>query len=608
MNDENKNMILAIGLSMLVMLGWFVLFPSAKPEAVPLETVTVDGVSVPVVSADDNTAVPIAGDDAAGAALPNLGELIAESRDDALAATDRIAIRTDRLSGSISLTGGRVDDLQLLEYNVELGDESNKITLLSPANAPDPYYVLWGWAPTTSDNIANAPGANTVWRIESGDVLTETTPITLIWESDNGLVFRRTISVDDHYMFDIQQSIENNSGTDLSFAPYGLIARHGEPDVLGLYLLHEGVVRAQDGEIEEINYDDMPDFEVTPEGPVSIIDVEQNGWIGFTDKYWMTTLIPQPGQSFKSVAKYTTTQNTFRTDIRFDPISVPAGQSASITTSLFAGAKVVATIKGYEADRNIDSFVNSVDWGWFYFITKPMQWLLATIHGFVGNMGIAIIGLTLLVKIILFPLAYKSAVSMAKMKKLQPEMAKLKERAGDDKQQLQKDMMKLYKDEKVNPAAGCLPILLQIPIFFSLYKVLYVTIEMYHAPFFGWIQDLSAPDSSSWINLFGILPYDVSWAPSLLSIGIFPILMGITMWMQQKLNPAPTDKTQAMIFAWMPWVFMFMLGNFASGLVIYWVANNTITFIQQYLIMRSQGVKPDVFGNIISGFKKKKAD
>ncbi len=602
MDDQNKNMILAIALSMLVMLGWFVLFPTPPVEDLSGETVIIDGVSVPVVAAD-NTAVPLAGSEAA--ALPDLGELVAETRDTALDTTDRIEIRTDGLSGSISLTGGRIDDLHLLDYNVELGDDSKKVTLLSPANAPDPYYALWGWAPTTAENIPNVPGANTVWSLESGDVLTETTPITLKWESENGLVFRRTISVDDHYMFDITQSVENNSGVDQSFAPYGLIARHGEPDTIGFYLLHEGVVRAQDGEIEEIDYDKMPEFDMSPEGNVDIVSVKENGWIGFTDKYWMTTLIPQAGQPFQSVAKYTTAQNTYRIDMRIPPMVVPAGQTTQIKTSLFAGAKVVDTIRAYQNERNIENFVDSVDWGWFYFLTKPMQWLLSYIHGIVGNMGVAIIGLTLVVKLALFPLAYKSAVSMAKMKKLQPEMAKLKERNGDDKQQMQKDMMKLYKDEKVNPAAGCLPILLQIPIFFALYKVLFVTIEMRHAPFFGWVKDLSEPDSSSWINLFGLLPYDVSWAPALLSIGVFPILMGVTMWMQQKLNPAPTDKTQAMIFAWMPWVFMFMLGNFAVGLVIYWVANNTITFIQQYLIMRTQGVKPDVFGNIISSFKKK---
>ncbi|MBL4806996.1 MAG: membrane protein insertase YidC [Rhodobacteraceae bacterium] len=608
MNDQNKNMILATVLSMGVILVWLVLFPPEAAEEVPAQPlVAADGTIIPVAVGGDNLALPIAGDGGVAVALPNLGELIAETRETALATTDRVDIRTGKLSGSISLTGGRIDDLHLLEYNVELGDDNNKVTLLSPANTPDPYYAVWGWAATTAEYINDVPGANTVWQLESGDVLTETTPVTLIWDNGKGLVFRRSISVDENYMFDIHQSVQNNSDTDISLAPYGLIARHGEPQTTGFYLLHEGVVRAHDGEIEEIDYSDMPDFDVVPgDGPVDIIEVEENGWIGFTDKYWMTTLIPQAGQSFRSVAKYTDAQNTYRTDMRFDPMTVSAGQTVEIDTSLFAGAKVVNIIKAYQTDRNIGNLVDAVDWGMFYFLTKPMQWLLATIHGFVGNMGLAIIGLTLTVKLVLFPLAYKSAVSMAKMKKLAPEMAKIKERAGKDKQQQQKDTMALYKKEKVNPAAGCLPIIVQIPIFFSLYKVLFVTIEMRHAPFFGWITDLSAPDSSSWINLFGLLPYDVSWAPSLISIGIFPLLMGITMWMQQKLNPAPTDKTQAMIFAWMPWVFMFMLGNFAVGLVIYWVANNTITFIQQYLIMRSQGVKPDVFGNIISGFKKKK--
>jgi len=289
-------------------------------------------------------------------------------------------------------------------------------------------------------------------------------------------------------------------------------------------------------------------------------------------------------------------------------MEIAAGGSAEITTSLFAGAKEWETIRNYENNKGFNQFVDSIDWGWFFFITKPMFQVLHYLNALIGNMGWAIIGLTFVIKLILLPLAYKSFVSMAKMKKLQPEMEKIKERVGDDKQKLQQEMMALYKREKANPAAGCLPILVQIPIFFAIYKVIFVTLELRHAPFFGWIQDLSAPDPTSWMNLFGLLPYEIPGFLALLSIGVFPILMGITMYMQQKLNPAPTDPTQAMIFAWLPWVFMFMLGGFASGLVIYWVANNTITFAQQYLIMRSQGIKPDVFGNILSGFKKDKPE
>jgi len=602
MEDQNKNMILAIALSMAVIFGWAILFPPTptEPELSTQLEALPEGTLTPPTNAAGTTPPPVG-----AAATP----AAATTPQATTTEVPRIDVKTSSLSGSISLIGGRIDDLHLSDYNVTLGDDSEKVVLLAPAGSEKPYYAVWGWAGTAAGNGGGTPNASTVWALESGSVLTETTPITLKWDNGEGLIFRRTISVDDRYMFDIEQSVENTTGEAVRLAPYGIIARNGEPETAGFYLLHEGVVRASDGELEEITYSDMPDFDVAPgDGAVEIITVENDGWIGFTEKYWMTTLIPQPGTGFSSVAKYTAANDTYQTDMRFAAIDVPAGERASIATSLFAGAKVVDIIKDYQAERGIGNFIDSIDWGWFYFFTKPMQWLLGEVHNVVGNMGLSIIGLTLIVKILLFPLAYKSAVSMAKMKKLQPEMAKLKERHGDDKQTLQKETMAFYKKEGVNPAAGCLPIFIQIPIFFALYKVLFVTIEMRHAPFYWWIKDLSAPDPSSWLNLFGILPYDVAWAPQLLSIGLFPILMGITMWMQQKLNPAPTEKTQAMILGWMPWVFMFMLGGFASGLVVYWVANNTITFLQQYFIMRSQGVKPDVFGNILAGFKKKKAE
>ncbi len=599
MEDQNKNMILAIVLSMAVIFGWQILFP---PEP-------VSDIGTQLEALPEGSLTPPVASDGTGNAPVAVADVVSAPDATPAAEAARVDIRTAKLSGSISLQGGRIDDLHLLDYNVNLGDDSEKVVVLAPVGTPEPFYAVWGWAGTAAGNGGGTPNASTVWALESGDTLTETTPITLKWENGAGLVFRRTISVDDQYMFDIQQSVENTTGESVRLAPYGIIAHHGEPETEGFYLSHEGLVRVSDGELEELKYNDMPDFDpVAGDGAVDIVEVQQSGWIGFTAKYWMATMVPQPGQSFKSVAKYTAANNTYQADMRLPAMNVAAGETAEIATSLFAGAKVVEIVKAYAEERNIDRFIDSIDWGWFYFITKPMQSLLAWVHSLVGNMGLAIIGLTLIVKILLFPLAYKSAVSMAKMKKLQPEMVKLKERYADDKQALQKATMEFYKKEGVNPAAGCLPIFIQIPIFFSLYKVLFVTIEMRHAPFIGWIQDLSAPDPSSWLNLFGLLPYDVSWAPQLLSIGLLPVLMGITMWMQQKLNPAPTEKTQAMILAWMPWVFMFMLGGFASGLVLYWVANNTITFLQQYFIMRAQGAKPDVFGNIIASFKKNKAE
>ena len=344
------------------------------------------------------------------------------------------------------------------------------------------------------------------------------------------------------------------------------------------------------------------DPDAAESGPAWSMDVTGNGWIGFTDHYWQSILIPKADQAFTGVARYNAATDTFLSDMRLPDMTVAPGATASADTSLFAGAKEWATLRDYQETHGVFRFVDSIDWGWFFFLTKPIFRVLHEMHKLIGNMGLAIIGLTFVIKLILFPLAYKSYVSMSKMKGLQPEMEKIKEPAGDDRMKMQQEVMALYKREKVNPAAGCLPILLQIPIFFSLYKVIFVTIELRHAPFFGWIHDLSAPDPTSILNLFGLLPFaapDHTSVLGILSIGVWPIILGISMWLQQKLNPAPTDKTQAMIFNWMPWVFMFMLGSFASGLVIYWVANNTITFIQQYTIMRTQGVQPNVLGNIL---------
>jgi YidC/Oxa1 family membrane protein insertase len=375
-------------------------------------------------------------------------------------------------------------------------------------------------------------------------------------------------------------------------------------------VLHEGVVGRVDGQLQEIKYDDMMELPVVErEGAAAeIVEANVDGWIGFTDKYWMTTLIPEQGRPFTSVAKYVPSSDVFQVETRQPVVAIAPGATAASTSRLFAGAKEWETIRNYQNEGGVPGFVDSIDWGWFYFLTKPIFIVLHWLNGFIGNMGLAIIALTFVLKFLVLPLAYKSYVSMARMKELQPEMEALKERAGDDKQKLQKEMMQLYKDKKVNPAAGCLPILIQIPIFFSLYKVIFVTIELRHAPFFGWLRDLSAPDPSSLFNLFGLLPWAAPAQGTLLAlifIGILPILLGVTMWLQQKLNPAPTDPAQAMIFAWMPWVFMFMLGGFASGLVLYWITNNTITFAQQYIIMRSHGHKPDLFGNIKASVKKK---
>ncbi len=593
MDDQNKNLILATALSFLVILVWFLLFP--PPEQTDI--------AEPAPAVQENIIAPTA------AATQNTAQ-VASNQDTAQDAP-RIAIKTDRLTGSISLLGGRIDDLSLNDYRESLTPGAPIVTMLSPVGTPNAYYALHGWAAGAGLDPAAVPGPNTLWSVASDTPeLTQTTPIVLTWNNGASLTFTRTIAIDADYLFEITQSVANTGTASVSLAPYGILAHHGEPsDRKNFFILHEGVVAMADGELTETDWSDMPDYDYNDsEGArAEVSKINQNGWIGFTDHFWMTTLIPAPGSAFKAVSKYDERRDIYQTETVMPTQTVAPGTTITQSSKLFAGAKEWETIREYQA-TGVDRFVDSIDWGWFFFLTKPIFWLLHEIHKLIGNMGISIISLTLIIKAALFPLAYKSYVSMAKMKELQPQMEKLKASAGDDRQKLQQGMMELYKKEKVNPAAGCLPILLQIPIFFSLYKVIFVTIELRHAPFFGPFQDLSAPDPTSLFNLFGLLPFGAPEAGSVLAlifIGILPLLLGISMWLQQKLNPAPSDPTQQMIFAWMPWVFMFMLGGFASGLVVYWIANNTITFTQQYLIMRSQGYKPDVFGNIKGGFARK---
>ncbi|WP_293573051.1 membrane protein insertase YidC [Phaeobacter sp.] len=597
MDDQNKNLLLATALSFLVILGWYILFPPPEPAPQPEAEIAQTAPAGTGVSAP--SAAQAIGADAQTNVAPT----------DTAVDAPRITIDTPRVAGSISLQGGRIDDLALKDYRVSLAEDAEIVTFLTPSGTPQAYYALYGWAPGAGLSPEDVPGANTLWTLAEGDTLTPETPITLSWNNGKGLTFFRSISIDDDYMFQIVQSVMNEGAGTVTLAPYGTLARHGQPlDLKNFFILHEGMVGMADGTLSELDYDDMADFELdTRTGArTETTQIESNGWIGFTDHYWMATLIPEPGQSFRAISKFDERRDIYQTDVVLPTVTLAEGEATDVTTELFAGAKEWATIRGYEKD-GIEGFLDSIDWGWFFLLTKPIFAVLHWLNALIGNMGFAIIGLTILIKLLVFPLAYKSYASMAKMKELQPEMEKIKERAGDDRQKLQQEMMALYKKEKVNPAAGCLPILLQIPIFFSLYKVIFVTLELRHAPFFGPFQDLSAPDPTSIMNLFGLLPFAAPAPESLMAlifIGILPILLGISMWLQQKLNPAPTDPTQQMIFAWMPWVFMFMLGGFATGLVVYWIANNTITFAQQYLIMRRHGYKPDVFGNIKSSFKK----
>ena len=599
MDNQNKNMILATVLSFLVISAWVIFFPPTEATAPVTTTATAtapDDGSAPVT-------VPAA---SSGAAVTTP----TTDRASALAESPRIEIDTPELSGSIALIGGRIDDLHLKSYHETIDPKSDTVTLLTPAGTEHAYYALYGWAPGGALELGDVPGATTPWAIESGAKLTVETPVTLVWTNTKGMTFRRIIAVDDKFMFSVTQEVENGSGAVQRLAPYGVIARQGKPaDLKNFVVLHEGVIRQADNELSELKYKEVDDLAIdTREGArAEVVPVTADGWIGFTDHYWMTTLIPASGQSFTSVAKWAEGPDIYQTEVRLPTVELADGASTSSTTRLFAGAKEWETIRGYQNEGGVYRFIDSIDWGMFFFITKPMFAVLHWLHGMIGNMGWAIIALTFVVKAIMFPVARKSYVSMARMRELQPEMEKIKERAGDDKQKQQQEIMELYKREKVNPASGCLPLFLQIPVFFSLYKVIFVTLELRHQPWLGWIRDLSAPDPSSILNLFGALPYVAPGPESwfhFFSLGVLPILLGISMWLQQKLNPAPTDATQATVMAWMPWVFMFMLGRFASGLVIYWIASNTLTFLQQYLIMWRHGHKPDVFGNILKTFKR----
>ncbi|MEM9785954.1 MAG: membrane protein insertase YidC [Pseudomonadota bacterium] len=596
MDDQNKNLILATLLSFMVIMAWTLFFP---PGDLPIDPATEAA-----ISAEDPT-VPQSDPVAPAATTPT------EAPEPA-ADAPRVAIETGEFKGSLSLLGGRIDDLALTQYRETIDEDAEIVRLLRPVGEPGAYFASFGWTATDGIDASAVPGPDTLWSLESGDTLTPESPVTLVWDNGAGQVFRTSVSVDDEFMFTFEQSVENTTSASISARPYGLLRRHGQPDDLkNFFILHEGMVRMTDGELEETGYDDITEYEVDPRERTQAerLDVQTSGWIGYTDHYWMTTLIPDQGIPFRSTSKYFDSRDLFQAEAVMPIETIAAGDTATVTTRLFAGAKEWEAIRNYQNDGGVAGFLDSIDWGWFFFLTKPIFALLHYLNIVIGNMGWSILALTVILKIIVLPLAYKSYVSMAKMKELQPEMEKLKERVGDDRQAMQQGMMKLYQDNKVNPAAGCLPILLQIPIFFSLYKVIFVTIELRHAPWFGWIRDLSAPDPSSFINLFGLLPYagpEPGSILALLFIGILPILLGVSMWLQQKLNPAPTDPTQQMIFAWMPWVFMFMLGSFASGLVLYWIANNIITFIQQYAIMRSHGAKPDVFGNIKESVRRKK--
>lgn len=587
---DQKNLILAAVLSFLVIGLWEVFV--IGPERMRLEETAKYEAEIAADRSVGQTSVP-------SASVDSVVSLV--SRDDALQESERVIIDSPRVDGSISLTGGRIDDLNLKDYRVTVDKSSPEVRLLSPRNAESAYYALFGWA---GGNAGTLPGPATEWTLAEGSTLDLGKPVTLSWTNDSGLEFRQKYEIDENYLFTITQTVSNQTAEERTLVPYGVIARHGEPETQGMYLLHEGAIGGFDGITESIDYSDFQDFDLdsAERARLSKFTAEDNGWLGLTDKYWMTALIPMKGTSFTGAFKLAgrDAAPVFSADVRLPPVSVAAGATQSSTVQFFAGAKQADVLKMYEEKLGADSFYDAIDWGWFFFLTKPFFWLLNTIYKLVGNFGVAIILLTLVVKTVMFPLAYKSYVSMGKMKKLQPQTEKIRDKHKEDPQAMQRAMLELYKKEKVNPASGCLPILFQIPVFFSLYKVLFVTIEMRHAPFFGWIKDLSAPDPTSFLNLFGALPWDVPETGLIktLGIGIWPIIMGVTMWLQMQLNPAPPDPIQKKIFAWMPVLFTFMLGAFPAGLVIYWTANNVLTIFQQGTIMKSQGAEIEILEKI----------
>ncbi len=519
-------------------------------------------------------------------------------RNAVLARTQRLSVENSDIIGSVNLKGARIDDLHLKNYRVTIERNSPLVTLLSPSELKEGYFAEFGWVGSAA--AGEVPGPDTVWTAPAGAKLTPQTPVTLEWTNSSGMVFTRTIAVDDHYLFTVTDKVVNGSPAEIGVSPYGRVTRFEQPVSHANYVLHEGMIGVLGDEgLQEITYANIQeDRSFTTATPVT------EGWLGITDKYWATTMVPA-GQYKPRFSFFDDGRTRFQADFLGEEIKVAPGQSAEVAQQLFAGAKEVKVIDSYETQHGIKNFELMIDWGWFYFITKPMFWLLDFIFNFFGNFGVAILLATVLIKALLYPLANMSYRSMANMKKMQPEMLSIRERFPDDKVKQQQEMMALYKREKINPAAGCWPVLVQIPIFFALYKVLFITIEMRHAPFFGWIQDLAAPDPTSIFNLFGLLPFT---PPAILPVlGIWPVIMGITMFIQMQMNPAPPDPTQAMIFKWMPLVFTFMLGTFPAGLVIYWAWNNTLSVIQQGVIMKRQGAKIELWDNLKALFARKPA-
>ena len=617
---DQKNTIIAILLSAVLLIGWQYFFgiPQMEKQKQAAElarqqqaaqqtqqTQQTQQQAQPGTPAQTPATAPQTGSQvpSAPASAPQVPGV--STREAIINARPKIIIDTPRLAGSIALKGARIDDLSLTQYRETVDPKSPAIVLLAPSGSQHPFYAEFGWVGSAGTPV-KLPTADTVWRQEGVGALGVDRPVTLVYDNGEGLVFRRTITVDDKYLFIVKDSVTNNSAGPLTLFPYGLISRHGTPKVEGFYILHEGLVGVLgDQGLQEISYHTIEEkkninFKVT------------NAWFGITDKYWAATLLPEITEPLqvRFSSGLAGPLKTYQTDYLAEPKTIAQGATGETSGRLFAGAKEVSVVglnygffgdAGYNKQLNLNKFDLLIDWGWFYFITKPMFVGIDWFYKFLGNFGLAILAVTVVVKLVFFPLANKSYASMAKMKNIQPQMTALRERYPDDKVKQQQEMMELYKKEKINPIAGCLPIVIQIPVFFALYKVLFITIEMRHAPFFGWIKDLSAPDPTTIFNLFGALPFDPSQVPVIghyLMLGVWPIIMGITMWFQMKLNPAPPDPTQKMIFDWMPLIFTFMLASFSAGLVIYWAWNNSLSVLQQSVIMKRNGAKIELWDNL----------
>ena len=556
---DGKNVIFAIILSTIVLIFWATFF---EPPVVEQEISKNE-----IIKKEDDSS-------------PSIEKTVASdkiSRIESLNSSKRIKIENNNIKGTISLQGALIDDITFKNYNEKL-EENKKVIFLNPKDSAEGYYIETGWASDGSSNV-NLPKDTTTWSVKGNSALSPSSPVTLEWKNDQGLIFTKKFEIDEKFLFKITQKIQNTSDKSYQFYPYAQITRNLKPEVTPIYILHEGFLGVFDEQLREEDYDDISKEKVS-------VNASQ-GWLGITDKYWLTTIVPEKGKQFK--AEFLTSNGKYRANYIIKEAKI-LNPNSSINNKLnaFVAAKEVKVIDDYAEKLGIEKFDLTIDWGWFYFFTKPLFFVIDYFFKLTGNFGLAIVIITALVRLIFFPLANYSFRSMAKMKILQPEMLRLKELHKDDKAKLQQEMMSLYKREKVNPISGCLPVLIQIPFFFAIYKMLYVTLEMRHQPFFGWVKDLSARDPTSIFNFFGLIPWD---PPTFLMIGAWPILMGLSMFLQQKLNPTPPDPIQAKIFMFFPLFLTIILAPFPSGLVVYWTINNILTIAQQWVIMKNTKVK-----------------